>query len=255
VYAHTHKTELICGNFATGILKKRSTFPEPQLSPSPTREDIQTSPTFAQSPAETKELTLQNTLQNAGRVPRAAPGSRRQSSGSGVNGSHVDEEASPRLKWDEANLYLTEQERTAKMKIDEPKTPYVPHYNPDEEEDDEVEMDVGIHASELAVDELDMTKGKRKGSGAGHREDDIPDLELGEPTEDLGQAAAWSGQGGRIVVQPESPKSPEKHVVVGSEAVDEDEPMTSEEAKEKHREFEKMRKRHYEMSCIKDLLG
>jgi protein phosphatase inhibitor 2 len=173
-----------------------------------------------------------------------------------VNGSHVDEEASPRLKWDEANLYLTEQERTAKMKIDEPKTPYVPHYNPDEDEDDEVEMDVGIHASDLAVDELDMSKGKRKGSGSAHREDGIPDLELGEPTEDLAQATAWSGQDGRIVVQPESPKSPEKHVVVGSEAAgDGDEPMTSEEAMEKHQEFEKRRKRHYEMSNIKSLLG
>lgn len=33
-----------------------------------------------------------------------------------------------RLKWDEANLIITEAQKDSTMKIDEPKTPYV-HYN------------------------------------------------------------------------------------------------------------------------------
>ncbi|KAG5440894.1 hypothetical protein PCK2_000049, partial [Pneumocystis canis] len=37
--------------------------------------------------------------------------------------------SSPRLKWDEANLYMTEQEKTSTMKITEPKTPYTHQYD------------------------------------------------------------------------------------------------------------------------------
>lgn len=35
-----------------------------------------------------------------------------------------------RLKWDEANLELTEAQKDSTMKVDEPKTPYV-RYNAD----------------------------------------------------------------------------------------------------------------------------
>lgn len=43
------------------------------------------------------------------------------------------------LKWDEINLYKTEQEKAATMKIDEPKTPYEGGFNPQGEyyQDDE----------------------------------------------------------------------------------------------------------------------
>ncbi|KAI8373006.1 uncharacterized protein BYT42DRAFT_500886 [Radiomyces spectabilis] len=34
-----------------------------------------------------------------------------------------------RLTWDEANLQLTEAQKNATMKVDEPKTPYI-RYNP-----------------------------------------------------------------------------------------------------------------------------
>lgn len=37
------------------------------------------------------------------------------------------------LKWDEINLYKTEQEKAATMKIDEPKTPYEGGFNPEGE--------------------------------------------------------------------------------------------------------------------------
>lgn len=229
-----------------GILKNSSSFSNPYLAKSP--EELAKSPTFLESPADTKELTLQNTLQNAGRSSRAnSASSRRRSSASAANGLHAGDldENEPRLKWDEANLYLTEQDRGGKMKIDEPKTPYVPHYDPYMEEDDDG-ADIGIHAGDLAVDELDMSKGK-KGQGRQHarREDDIPDLELGE-AEDQSWRGGWSGDKDRI----------EKHVVVGNEGDAHDiEAPKSPEEREKHHAFEERRKRHYEMSGIKNLLG
>ena len=48
-----------------------------------------------------------------------------------------------RLKWDEANLYLTEQEKNSTMKIDEPKTPYAKHYDPADDEDEVRMLDDG----------------------------------------------------------------------------------------------------------------
>lgn len=232
-----------------GILKNSSSFSNPQLAKSP--EELAKSPTFLESPADTKELTLQNTLQNAGRSSRAnSTASRRQSAASAANGSHAGDadENSPRLKWDEANLYLTEQDRGGKMKIDEPKTPYVPHYDPDMEEDEEA--DIGIHVGDLAVDELDMSKGKKSHGGRpGGKEDDIPDLELGE-AEDQTWRDGWSGDHGRITVDG---SKAEKHVVVGNDG--DGEVPTSPEEKQKHHAFEQRRKRHYEMAGIKDLLG
>src|SRR5579862_3738059 len=44
---------------------------------------------------------------------------------------------SPRLKWDEANLYLTEQQKSSTMKINEPKTPYTRRYDPSEDPSDD----------------------------------------------------------------------------------------------------------------------
>lgn len=217
-------------------------------------------------PFDTKELTLQNTLQNAGPRRRSSsttqPGSssRRQSSA-----SHQEDENSPRLKWDEANLYLTEQERTAKMKIDEPKTPYAPHYDPAEDEEEirlEEAQESLIDAQDVVVDELD-----RSSKGGHHKkgvsEDDIPDLELGEPEENL-PAAAEPGSDPRIYherrLSSDSQKG-EKHVVVGG-GPNEDVPtggvdgmVSSAEAKEKHRQFEEHRKKHYEMRNIKELLA
>lgn len=216
-----------------------------------------TNPTFAETP-DTKELTLQNTLQNAGPRRRSSsttqPGSssRRQSSA-----SYQGDENSPRLKWDEANLYLTEQERTAKMKIDEPKTPYAPHYDP-AKDDEEIQLEEAqeslIDVQDVVVDELDRTAkgGHHKTSAPG---DDIPDLELGEPEENL-PARAEEGSDPRIYrdrsLSTDSQKG-EKHVVVGAEAADG--MISSAETEEKHRQFEEHRKKHYEMKNIKELLA
>jgi protein phosphatase inhibitor 2 len=189
-----------------------------------------------------KEIVLQNTLQNAGpaahrrssSAPRGPP-SRRQS-GANLN-EQLEDENSPRLKWDEANLYLTEQQRDSTMKIDEPKTPYAKQYDPAE---DEEEM-IALNAEDLVVDELDKAKGKKSA-----REEDIPDFELGEP--EVAQLEP--------VHTPES----EKRVIVDTDMSDEghhgEEPADlPAEEREKHRKFEEARKKHYEMRNVKDLLG
>jgi protein phosphatase inhibitor 2 len=88
----------------------------------------------------------------------------------------------------------------------------------------------------------------RSGSGAGAKMADIPGLDLGEPQ--LEPDALDEGAAERKV-----------HVDSGymdvdgarhGEEVTAD--MTSEE-REKHKKFEEMRKKHYEMKNIKDLLG
>jgi protein phosphatase inhibitor 2 len=209
-------------------------------------------------PADFKELTLQNTLVNAGRRPSA---SSRRTSLASAHGHHDD--VSPRLKWDEANLYLTEQEKTAKMKIDEPKTPYAPRYDPTEDEEEmrlaEIQESL-INAQGVVVDELD--KNKKGSSSASHKkvsEDDIPELELGEPEEEISQGTHL-GAGDRITrarsLSSESGRS-DRHVVVGADAgeADGDMRLSPEEAQEKHRQFEEQRKKHYEMRNIKELLA
>ncbi|OJI88295.1 hypothetical protein ASPTUDRAFT_196624 [Aspergillus tubingensis CBS 134.48] len=217
-------------------------------------------PTSADS-TDTKEITLQNTLQNAGRRRSSSnthPGSssRRQSLAS-IHGHH--DESSPRLKWDEANLYLTEQEKTAKMKIDEPKTPYAPRYDPAEDEDELAGEESLIDAQEVVVDELDKTKKAHKKAIA---EDDIPELELGEAEEYGGDA--HMGDADRIVRERSLSNDSHrggKHVVVGAGELNGetesggDTLMTAGEAEAKHRQFEQHRKKHYEMRNIKELLA
>jgi protein phosphatase inhibitor 2 len=211
-------------------------------------------------PEETKEITLQNTLQNAGRrrsssTTRPGTNSRRQSSAS------AHDENEPRLKWDEANLYLTEQEKTAKMKIDEPKTPYAPHYDPTED-DEQIRMDEAqdslLDAHGIVVDELE--KSGKPAHRKGVSEDEIPDLELGEPEDNMQGISNDPRVFRDRSMSTDSHKS-EKHVQVGVEgtngtdALADDPLLSTEEAREKHAHFERQRKRHYEMRNIKELLA
>ena len=219
-------------------------------------------PGIAES-AETKELTLQNTLQNAGRR-RSSSTTQSGSLSRRLSLANADDENEPRLKWDEANLYLTEQERTAKMKIDEPKTPYAPHYDPTEDDEQmrlEEAQDSLIDAKDVVVDELDRPA-KTGTHKKGVSEADIPDLELGE-AEDILPTSSDAISDPRIYrersMSTDSHKS-EKHVHVGPEengdAVPGDDGLlTTEEARRKHREFEQLRKKHYEMRNIRNLLA
>ncbi|KAJ5804151.1 uncharacterized protein N7518_000454 [Penicillium psychrosexuale] len=238
-----------------GILKNSNPF---QTASAPMAPTAPPSVLTISEPEETKDITILNTLQNAGRRSSSTrPGSqsRRQSSAS----AHDDTE--PRLKWDEANLYLTEQEKTAKMKIDEPKTPYAPHYDPSEDEE-QMRLDDAkqrlIDAQGLLVDELDKSTKPRKAVA----EDEIPDLELGEPEENLEDIAM--NDDARVFrdrsMSMDSHKS-EKHVQVGgedangAEAPEHDPLLTTEEARARHAHFEQQRRRHYEMRNIKELLA
>ena len=82
---------------------------------------------------------------------------------------------SPRLKWDEANLYLTEQQKSSTMKINEPKTPYTRRYDPSEDPSD----DEGVE--QMQIDNPEGTTDDSIMAGI----DDIPGLDLGEPAEAL----------------------------------------------------------------------
>ncbi|KAI8660214.1 hypothetical protein NCS57_00998000 [Fusarium keratoplasticum] len=182
-----------------------------------------------------KELTIANTQINAGHRRSSSgarpPGSRRQSGFSSIDDPL---ESSQRLKWDEANLYLTEQERSSTMKITEPKTPYAKHYDPSEDPSDDDE------------DPLANAGARLQNSRPG-REDDIPGLSLGEPEEAISEAGAPSPRSEKSVhVDDESS--------VGHNAEEELAGMSAEE-REKHRKFEQLRKRHYEMKNVAQLLG
>lgn len=127
------------------------------------------------------------------------------------------------------------------MKIDEPKTPYAKRYEPEEDEDEMGMLD----AEELMVDELDKVRG---GGRSRTREAEIPGLVLGEPeipTDDMTDTMDT----GRISRSP-SVKG-EKQVVVDPRAAVGGE----HDGVVRHKEFEEMRKKHYEMKEVKGLLG
>lgn len=115
------------------------------------------------------------------------------------------------LHWDEVNLYKTEQEKSATMKIDEPKTPYEGGFNPE---------------------------------GEYYRDDDeeqIPEFELGQGEEDadvtentFSQSKSRSLNGGEVVPSLEQ---------------EEEQTSMSETAEERHRRFEEKRKAHYHMKA------
>ena len=196
-----------------------------------------------------KEITLMNTELNAGGHRRTSSNprssiSRRQSGTS--NREEVQDEHGMRLKWDEANLYLNEGQMGGRMKIDEPKTPYAPHYDPKEDEE-EVST---INAREIAVDELEMEQGKHPPKKHTSRDSDIPGLDLGEPEMDPDATREDSDGERRVIVE-----SDDMDVDgVGHHGEEREEDMTLAE-REKHRKFEEMRKKHYEMKNVKDLLG
>lgn len=110
------------------------------------------------------------------------------------------------LKWDEINLYKTEQEKAATMKIDEPKTPYEGGFNPE-----------GEYYREDGDD-----------AAAG----EIPEFSLGEGQFDSEQQVEESLNGGEVLPAEEEEEEEEP----------EEKPLLAEE---KHKKFEEMRKAHY----------
>ena len=269
-----HKQKLMA--FQTGILKNPSyTVPERTEKPKPSPPPDP--PVLTREPSE-KDLTVRNTLTNAGHrrssssVARATLARRRSSHGAQDTSNSQDSSDNPRLKWDEANLYLTEQQKSSTMKIDEPKTPYTRHYDPTEDIEEDVDESHQLDADELMVDELDSKRELgNSDSSAPHppiktsskrtRESDIPGLSLGEPEEPYPEPSEFAEQEDRIH-RSDSTRSREKSVVVTPDAEngyydDDDETYAgmAPEEREKHRIFEVKRRQHYEMRDVKELLG
>lgn len=206
------------------------------------------------TPEDEKEITLQNTLANAGRRRSSIDPTQRQSaSRRQSSAARASDEASQRLKWDEANLYLAEQNKSATMKINEPKTPYAAQYDPSQDDAEMIDEDPSIHVDDIVVDEKEKVDSIKK-EGKGARQSDIPDLELGEPEEAINIDPAMETNRIYRSESRERSGSNEKHVSVGE--VDAEQPgMPTREEIEKHQQFEALRKRHYEMKDIKGLLG
>lgn len=177
----------------------------PGILKNPSHTSPPTSPTSPEQPTSAKEVTIANTHYNAGNR-RTPSTSRPSTTRTPTAPDGAASEPSQRLKWDEANLYLTEQERTPKMKIDEPKTPFARGYeSPSDDED------------------------------AG----EIPGLELGEPERKVPERRLSDGSRKAVLVEDGGGE-------VGGDSAEE---------REKHRRFEEMRKRHYEMKGAVQLLG
>lgn len=152
----------------------------------------------------------QNTLRNASDDKRGADSS--------INGMPI---TSPRLKWDEANLYLTEQEKNSTMKITEPKTPYAPQYDPSEDADD------------IAM--LDAAEEEGGGGNGRSKIQDIPSLDIGVAEQEMDTQEMPATVRRKVSVS-NGPSEDEDGEPVGSRT-------PQEEAK--HRKFEKMRREHY----------
>lgn len=110
------------------------------------------------------------------------------------------------------------------MKITEPKTPYARHYEPSEDDDDEM-----MEGDPLSREE-------------------IPGLSLGEPEEEVPEGEFATGRKlNKVHVNDEdaTPLHDAENDYIG---------MTPEE-REKHRKFELLRKKHYEMKNVAKFLG
>jgi len=196
-----------------------------------------------------KELTIVNTQYNAGRR-RSSSGAQLRRLSSRTPSHHGDdaEESAQRLKWDEANLYLTEQERTSTMKITEPKTPFARGYDPleDPSDDDEI-MGEGLGEPITSAAYSTTRPAHRELS----REDSIPNLDIGEPEEAV-PAREFSPSS----ADGEAHHHRTVHVDDSGSGRDDDEMVgMSPEEREKHRRFEELRKKHYEMRNVVQLLG
>lgn len=141
------------------------------------------------------------------------------------------------LKWDERNLLINEMEKSATMKIDEPKTPYEGGFNPnndyyrtDNEEDDKLE---GKSESE------NKSEAEAEAEAEFENEED-EGFELGEGIDDNNDVKR-----GEIEVLQQSNKDNKEEEE--EEEGEEEKELTPEE---KHRIFEEKRKQHYHLKAF-----
>jgi protein phosphatase inhibitor 2 len=142
------------------------------------------------------------------------------------------------------------------MKINEPKTPYAKHYDPAEDPSDDEDMAEPIDPKSIDIDKLDgvphHTTQQQQTQRRRPADDEIPRLSLGEPEEEvLEHEFPPSSPGGGRTRAVHVDSSGSGHDTDGEEYL----VGLSAEEREKHRRFEEMRKRHYEMKDVASLLG
>ncbi|KAI7890916.1 uncharacterized protein EV154DRAFT_509973 [Mucor mucedo] len=125
-----------------------------------------------------------------------------------------------RLRWDEANLELTESQKDSTMKVDEPKTPYV-RYDADTDQvlnlDDIPEIAYGVGSSRAEPEEFTLDGGLESDKGS--------------------------------VTSNKSDKS-RRRVSVSDDDWEMEEPQEEdEEAEQRHEEFLRKRAMHYHMGA------
>lgn len=126
------------------------------------------------------------------------------------------------LKWDERNLLINEMEKSATMKIDEPKTPYEGGFDPNNDY--------------YRTDNEDEEEDKNKG---GNEEEEDDDFNLGEGVDDEDDVKKGDIE---VVNQGRGENENEEE-----EGDDNKEVELS--AEEKHRIFEEKRKQHYHLKA------
>ncbi|ODQ68591.1 hypothetical protein NADFUDRAFT_81497 [Nadsonia fulvescens var. elongata DSM 6958] len=137
-----------------------------------------------------------------------------------ANGDGSLSKITPHLKWDEANLYLTEMQKDSTMKVDEPKTPYQgPSGSNEYYSKDDIDVD-----GELELEPLD----------------DVP-FSLGKSEEEAGLTGFEIAENNRIIIDEEQVRADLARDLENQER----ERREEEEEESKHSDFEKKRKQHY----------
>lgn len=164
-----------------------------------------------------RQQVIENTKLNAALTHHVSKDTMEEIQGKQARGETLSEEE--QLKWDERNLLVNEMEKSATMKIDEPKTPYEGGFNPNNDyyrtdNENENENENGDDGDDGGDDDFDLGEGV----------DDSDDVKQDaiEVSQDAGQAGGEAGG------------PPEER---------------EETAEERHRRFEERRKAHYFMKA------
>lgn len=154
-----------------------------------------------------RQEVIRNTRYNAQLVSESSKGNKIRAQLAEARLKNGDEEHEhEHLKWDEINLYKTEQEKAATMKIDEPKTPYEGGFDP-----------TGEYYQEDEANEP------------------IPEFDLGEGQFQPNHQEPQSLNGGQVIKN-------EEDEVENEDEEEDDKPALAEE---RHKHFEELRKAHY----------
>ncbi|KAI9356204.1 hypothetical protein DFJ73DRAFT_958340 [Zopfochytrium polystomum] len=189
--------------------------PSAVVRPAPPLPSLQTS--SIQPPASSSSsLTSSRAAYSGPHLPTASSSASQRVGASkpikkGILKSSSDRAPPTRLRWDEDNLMITEAQKDAKDKITEPKTPFI-HYNID-------------------TDEISGTSGS------------VPPMELSAA---LGKAKGRDHSSGSLFSS--DSESGRKSGGSDWESTDEEEKSAlTEEDREKHERFAKLRAQHYNM--------